>query len=48
MLKNELLEIIDIEITNYKDRIEIISPGRLQNSMTIEKMIAGQRHPGIR
>jgi ATP-dependent DNA helicase RecG len=36
---------VDIEITNYKDRIEIISPGRLQNSMTIEKMIAGQRYP---
>ena len=36
---------VDIEITNYKDRIEIISPGRLQNSMTIEKMIAGRRYP---
>lgn len=36
---------VDIEITNYKDRLEIISPGRLQNSMTIEKMIAGQRYP---
>lgn len=36
---------VDIEITNYLDRLEIISPGKLQNSMTIEKMIAGQRSP---
>jgi ATP-dependent DNA helicase RecG len=34
---------VDIEITNYSNRIEIISPGRFQNSMDIEKMIAGQR-----
>ncbi len=36
---------VDIEITCYADRLEIISPGKLQNSMTIEKMIAGQRSP---
>lgn len=36
---------VDIEITNYQDRLEVISPGKLQNSMTIEKMIAGQRYP---
>jgi len=36
---------VDIEITCYSDRLEIISPGRLQNSMTISKMIAGQRSP---
>ncbi len=36
---------VDIEISCYSDRIEIISPGKLQNSMTIEKMIAGQRSP---
>jgi ATP-dependent DNA helicase RecG len=36
---------VDIEITNFLDRLEIISPGKLQNSMTIEKMIAGQRSP---
>lgn len=36
---------IDIEITGYADRLEIISPGPLQNAMTIEKMIAGQRSP---
>jgi ATP-dependent DNA helicase RecG len=36
---------VDIEVTNYVDRLEIISPGKLQNSMTISKMIAGQRSP---
>jgi len=36
---------VDIEITNYSDRLEIISPGKLQNSMTISKMVAGQRSP---
>ncbi len=36
---------VDIEVTNYSDRLEVISPGRLQNSMTVAKMIAGQRSP---
>jgi ATP-dependent DNA helicase RecG len=36
---------VDIEITSYSDRLEIISPGRLPNSMTVSKMIAGQRSP---
>ena len=36
---------VDIELSVYSDRLEIISPGKLQNSMTIEKMIAGQRSP---
>jgi ATP-dependent DNA helicase RecG len=36
---------VDIELSVYADRLEIISPGKLQNSMTIEKMIAGQRSP---
>lgn len=36
---------IDIEVTVYSDRMEVISPGALQNSMTVEKMIAGQRSP---
>lgn len=36
---------VDIEITCYSDRLEVISPGKLQNSMTISKMIAGQRSP---
>ncbi len=35
----------DIEMTCYSDRIEVISPGAMQNSMTVEKMIAGYRFP---
>lgn len=35
----------EIEISRYSNRLEIISPGTLQNSMTVEKMIAGQRSP---
>jgi ATP-dependent DNA helicase RecG len=36
---------VDIEVTIYSDRLEVISPGKLQNSMTISKMVAGQRSP---
>lgn len=36
---------VDIEVTCYSDRMEVISPGKLQNSMTITKMLAGQRSP---
>lgn len=36
---------VDIEVTRYSDRLEVISPGKLQNSMTIKKMVAGQRSP---
>ncbi len=34
---------LEVEIVNYADRLEVTSPGALQNSMTIEKMLAGQR-----
>ena len=34
-----------IEIVRYAGRLEVTSPGALQNSMTVEKMIAGQRSP---
>ncbi len=34
-----------VEVACYADRIEILSPGALQNGMTIKKMIAGQRVP---
>jgi len=34
---------VDVEIAGYKDRLEITSPGALPNSMTVEKMVAGQR-----
>jgi ATP-dependent DNA helicase RecG len=33
----------DIEISLYSDRLEVISPGRLPNSVTIEKMKQGYR-----
>ncbi len=36
---------VDVEITCYSDRLEVISPGAMQNSMTVEKMVAGQRSP---
>lgn len=36
---------VDIEVSVYSDRMEIISPGALPNAMTIEKMLAGQRAP---
>jgi ATP-dependent DNA helicase RecG len=36
---------IEVEVVNYSDRLEVTSPGTLQNSMTIEKMLAGQRSP---
>jgi ATP-dependent DNA helicase RecG len=36
---------VDIEITKYADRLEVISPGKLPNSITVEKMIAGMRSP---
>jgi len=34
---------LEITVINYSDKIEINSPGSLQNSMTLEKMLAGQR-----
>jgi len=36
---------VEIEIGVYSNRFEVISPGALPNSMTVEKMIAGQRCP---
>lgn len=33
----------EIEIALYQDRLEILSPGSLVNTMTVNKMIAGQR-----
>lgn len=33
----------EIEVVRYVDRLEVLSPGALQSSMTVEKMIAGQR-----
>ena len=36
---------VEIEVASYADRFEVISPGALPNSMTVEKMKAGQRSP---
>lgn len=36
---------VEVEVVAYADRLEITSPGALQNSMTVEKMLAGQRSP---
>ncbi|MEE9386892.1 MAG: RNA-binding domain-containing protein [Nannocystaceae bacterium] len=36
---------LEVEVVSYRDRLEITSPGSLQNAMTIEKMLAGQRSP---
>jgi len=36
---------VEIELVNYSNRFEVISPGALPNSMTVEKMKAGQRMP---
>lgn len=36
---------VDIEVTVYTDRLEVISPGKLHNSMTVKKMVDGQRSP---
>lgn len=33
----------EVEVVNFADRLEVTSPGALQNSMTVEKMLAGQR-----
>ena len=35
----------EIEVVSYADRMEILSPGALQNSMTVQKMLAGRRSP---
>ena len=31
----------DVEVSLYEDRLEVISPGRLPNSVTVEKMREG-------
>ena len=37
------ITVTDIELSIYSDRIEIISPGRLPNTVTVDKMRAGYR-----
>lgn len=41
--RDYLLSGTDIELSIYEDRIEIVSPGRLPNGITPERMIAGCR-----
>jgi len=36
---------MEVEVVNYYDRLEITSPGTLQNIMTIDKMLTGQHSP---
>lgn len=36
---------VEIEVGSYSNRFEVISPGALPNSMSVEKMKAGQRSP---
>ena len=35
----------EVEVARYADRLVVTSPGALQNTMTVTKMIAGQRSP---
>jgi ATP-dependent DNA helicase RecG len=37
------IAVTDIELSVYDDRLEILSPGRLPNTVTVEKMRAGYR-----
>ncbi len=37
------IAVTDIELSIYSDRLELISPGRLPNTVTVEKMRAGYR-----
>ncbi|EDL53526.1 putative DNA binding domain-containing protein [Vibrio harveyi] len=45
LVHRDWTRMVDIEVVVYSNRIEISSPGAMQNSMTIEKMLAGQRSP---
>ena len=37
------ITVTDIELSIYSDRLEVISPGRLPNTVTVEKMLTGYR-----
>jgi len=37
------ITVVDIELSLYSDRLEVISPGRLPNTVTIEKIKVGYR-----
>lgn len=37
------ITVMDVELSLYSDRLEIVSPGRLPNTVTVDKMRAGYR-----
>ena len=41
--RDHTITVMDIEVSIYSDRLEVISPGRLPNTVTVEKMRAGYR-----
>ena len=41
--RDYLLAHTDVELGLYPDRLEVVSPGRLRNGVTIERMLAGTR-----
>ena len=41
--RDYLLAHMDIELAVYEDRLEIVSPGRLPNGVTPDRMRAGTR-----
>ncbi|MDR2140752.1 MAG: hypothetical protein LBR11_03025 [Deltaproteobacteria bacterium] len=45
LVHRDLTRSVDIEVSLYSDRLEVISPGRLHNSITIEQIIEGIRYP---
>ncbi len=41
--RDYMLSATDVELSLYSDRLEVVSPGRLPNDITIERMRAGTR-----
>lgn len=41
--RDYLLAYTDVELGLYPDRLEVVSPGRLPNGVTVERMLAGTR-----
>ncbi len=37
------ISVTDIELSMYSDRLDVVSPGRLPNTVTVEKMKQGYR-----
>ena len=37
------ISVMDIELSIFSNRLEVVSPGRLPNTVTVEKMLAGYR-----